>query len=64
MNCRRRISDTLFALGGEVEISVDLAAGRVVAQGDRQAEFSFTLNEFDRQLVEAGGWLNYADQHY
>lgn len=56
--------DTLFDLGGEVEIEVDLVAGKIRAKGRRQAEFSFTLNEFDRKLVEAGGWLNYADQHY
>lgn len=56
--------DTLFSLGGEVEIEVDLAGGKIKARGEREAEFSFTLNEFDRQLVAAGGWLNYADQHY
>ncbi len=56
--------DRLFGLGGEVEIAVDLAAGRIKAKGEREAEFSFTLNEFDRQLVEAGGWLAYADKKY
>ncbi|MFU8818962.1 MAG: 3-isopropylmalate dehydratase small subunit [Desulfurivibrio sp.] len=56
--------DTLFNLGGEVKIEVDLAAGKLRAKGEREAEFSFTINEFDRRLVEAGGWLNYADQHY
>ena len=56
----------LFALGeeGEVEIKVDLAAGKLRAKGRREAEFAFTLNDFDRKLVEAGGWLNYADKHY
>ncbi|MFH7319344.1 3-isopropylmalate dehydratase small subunit 2 [Desulfurivibrio sp. D14AmB] len=56
--------DTLFNLGGEVQIEVDLAAGKLRARGEREAEFPFTINEFDRRLVEAGGWLNYADQHY
>lgn len=56
--------ERLFSLGGEVEIAVDLAAGRIKARGDKEAEFSFTLNEFDRQLVESGGWLAYADQKY
>ena len=56
--------DTLFALGGEVQIEVDLALGKLKAKGKREVEFSFTVNEFDRRLVEAGGWLNYADRHY
>ena len=56
--------DTLFSLGDQVEIEVDLAAGSLKARGEREVEFSFTLNEFDRKLVEAGGWLNYADKYY
>ncbi|TBV79422.1 MAG: 3-isopropylmalate dehydratase small subunit [Desulfobulbaceae bacterium] len=54
----------LFTLGGEVSVEVDLVGGKIKARGERDAEFSFTLNEFDRLLVEAGGWLNYAEQHY
>ncbi len=56
--------DTLFALGEEVNIEIDLVAGRLKAKGEREVEFSFSINEFDRRLVEAGGWLNYADKHY
>ncbi|ADH85237.1 3-isopropylmalate dehydratase small subunit [Desulfurivibrio alkaliphilus] len=56
--------EKLFNLGGEVNIEVDLATGKLTARGEQTAEFSFVLNDFDRRLVEAGGWLNYADQHY
>ncbi|MDY6822826.1 MAG: 3-isopropylmalate dehydratase small subunit [Thermodesulfobacteriota bacterium] len=27
-------------------------------------EIPFTLGEFDRELLEAGGWVNYADSRY
>lgn len=56
--------ERLFSLGGEVELAVELAAGRIKARGDKETVFSFTLNEFDRQLVESGGWLAYADKKY
>ena len=56
--------DTLFNLGGDVTVEVDLAESKIKARGKQTAEFSFSLNEFDRKLVEAGGWLNYADLHY
>lgn len=27
-------------------------------------DFNFKLNEFDKKIVQAGGWLAYADQNY
>jgi 3-isopropylmalate/(R)-2-methylmalate dehydratase small subunit len=30
----------------------------------RKQEIQFRLSDFDRALVEAGGWLEYADRHY
>ncbi len=59
--------DRLFALGNEVEINVDIDAGRLVAtnrQGDESVACSFSLNPFDRELVAAGGWLAYAEKMY
>jgi 3-isopropylmalate/(R)-2-methylmalate dehydratase small subunit len=35
-----------------------------IRAGDRAEELPFTLAEFDRALVEAGGWLEYADARY
>lgn len=32
--------------------------------GDDRAEVSFELADFDRALVEAGGWVDYADAKY
>jgi 3-isopropylmalate/(R)-2-methylmalate dehydratase small subunit len=31
---------------------------------DREAVFDFSLSTFDRALVEAGGWVEFADQRY
>ncbi len=57
--------ERLFGLGGEVTIDVDLENGEIIATGPEETvRCSFTLNPFDRELVAAGGWLNYADQHY
>ncbi|MEW6427787.1 MAG: 3-isopropylmalate dehydratase small subunit [Thermodesulfobacteriota bacterium] len=57
--------DALFGFGAGVNITVDLAASTVTASGDHGGRsFPFTLNAFDRELVAAGGWLEYADKHY
>jgi 3-isopropylmalate/(R)-2-methylmalate dehydratase small subunit len=51
--------------GGAARIEADLSAGRFTISGNGQSqEVAFTLAPFDRALVEAGGWLEYADQHY
>ncbi len=56
--------NTLFGLGDDVEISVDLAKGELTAKGSKSVTCRFILNEFDRKLVVAGGWLAYADKNY
>jgi 3-isopropylmalate/(R)-2-methylmalate dehydratase small subunit len=59
--------DRLFALEklGAVEIDVDLGAGQVTAQAGGKAEiFRFEISPFDQALVEAGGWVEFADARY
>lgn len=56
--------ETIFGLGDAVKISVDLAACTITAQGSKKVVIPFKLNEFDKKLVEAGGWLAYADKNY
>jgi 3-isopropylmalate/(R)-2-methylmalate dehydratase small subunit len=59
--------DRLFALEklGAVEIDVDLAAGQVTAKADGKTEnFRFEVSPFDQALVEAGGWVEFADARY
>lgn len=59
--------DRLFALQqqGGVEITVDLASQRLTAKAGNQEEvFEFPLTGFDKALVEAGGWVEFADARY
>jgi len=56
----------LFSLGSQVSISVDLEHNLLTAvnESGRNISLAFALNEFDRDLVLAGGWLAYADNKY
>ena len=61
--------DTLIALGKEtnadVDVQVNLQEQQVVASvNGREATFNFQLSPFDKALVEAGGWVEYADARY
>ena len=58
--------DSLFALGTDTGISVDLEKNEITAEKSRNEKktISFDLNPFDRELVMAGGWLAYADSNY
>ncbi len=55
--------DSLFAKK-PIEIDIDLKNNLLVAKGAKEMQFSFTLDKFDRDLIEAGGWLAYADRNY
>ena len=61
--------ERLFALekatAGEVDIEIHLAEQKIVAKADGKVEnFSFDISPFDKALVEAGGWVEYADAKY
>jgi len=56
--------EALFSLGKDVDIAIDLAACTITASGSKKIVMPFTLNEFDKKLVETGGWLAYADKNY
>jgi 3-isopropylmalate/(R)-2-methylmalate dehydratase small subunit len=59
--------DRIFALEklGTVEIAVDLPGQRLTAvAGDKNETFSFEISPFDKALVEAGGWVEFADARY
>jgi len=59
--------DRLFALeqAGAVEIAIDLAAQKLTAQAAGRSEiFGFEISPFDKALVEAGGWVEFADARY
>lgn len=50
---------------GQVTVAVDLDGQKLTAQaGDQKREFAFEISQFDRALVEAGGWVEFADARY
>lgn len=59
--------DALFALQekGPVCIDVDVDAQLIHARaGGGSSEFPFEISEFDKALVKAGGWVEFADARY
>jgi 3-isopropylmalate/(R)-2-methylmalate dehydratase small subunit len=59
--------ERLLALAGEggVVVDVDLHGQSLTARaGVREETFSFALAPFDQALVEAGGWVGFADVRY
>ncbi len=60
--------DALFAMSGNITVAVDMDAGVIHVTSDdssqKDQDFAFSLNTYDRNLVSAGGWLAYADSHY
>jgi 3-isopropylmalate/(R)-2-methylmalate dehydratase small subunit len=59
--------ERLFALEkeGDVQIVVDLEGQKLTAKGGASTEsFSFEVSPFDKELVRAGGWVEFADARY
>ncbi|MFO8112832.1 MAG: 3-isopropylmalate dehydratase small subunit [Desulfosalsimonadaceae bacterium] len=51
--------------GENATIAADLEKGVLqVASEGKTAEIGFSISEFDRALVKAGGWLEFADEKY
>ncbi len=49
----------------ETTVIMDFESSRLkVSSVSAEKEISFTLSEFDRSLVRAGGWVEYADTRY
>jgi 3-isopropylmalate/(R)-2-methylmalate dehydratase small subunit len=59
--------DTIISFSGsaDAEISLDLEKQTLMVKGGgREDKFSFEISPFDKALVNAGGWVDYADQRY
>ncbi|CAH2030017.1 3-isopropylmalate dehydratase small subunit [Trichlorobacter ammonificans] len=59
--------DQIFshAADADAAMSIDIAAQTLtVSGGGKQQTFSFELSPFDKALVMAGGWVDYADTKY
>lgn len=49
----------------DTEIEADLSTNSlIVRSGEKEERIPFTLSAFDRALVEAGGWIEYANIKY
>jgi 3-isopropylmalate/(R)-2-methylmalate dehydratase small subunit len=47
------------------ELAVDAASGVLFFKGGgKEKKVSFVLKDFEKALVEAGGWVEYAAQRY
>ena len=59
--------DRLFVLDadGDIEIAVDLEGQKVTARaGGKEESIPFDISPFDKALVKAGGWVEFADARY
>ncbi|MDR0597555.1 MAG: 3-isopropylmalate dehydratase small subunit [Treponema sp.] len=51
--------------GTDTSLAVDIEKGTLsFSGGGKTKTVSFALNEFEKALVEAGGWVEYAAAHY
>ncbi len=59
--------DALFGYAGtpDANIQVDVERQSITVKGGGKEEtFTFDISPFDKALVLAGGWVDYADQRY
>lgn len=54
-----------YAACDDAAMAIDIEAQTLaISGGGRQKSFSFELSPFDKALVMAGGWVDYADSKY
>jgi 3-isopropylmalate/(R)-2-methylmalate dehydratase small subunit len=54
-----------YATCADAAVAVDVEKQTVTVKGcGREETFSFEISPFDKALVLAGGWVDYADQRY
>jgi len=54
-----------YAKDDDAVICIDIDSGTLTIAGNGgQKSLSFELSPFDKALVQAGGWVDYADQRY
>ncbi|MCP3945131.1 MAG: 3-isopropylmalate dehydratase small subunit [Desulfobacteraceae bacterium] len=59
--------DTIFECCklGDAFLTVDVDSSTIdLTCRDKCQTFSFNISKFDKTLVQKGGWLEYADEHY
>ena len=63
----KKTLDSIFVTyaNKETTISVDIDKDLIILDADGiNNSYSFSISEFDKDLVRAGGWLNFADSNY
>ena len=63
----RSVLDRLFSrfAGLNTTVTTDFEAGTFTfTSGDQEEVVPFSISGFDRELIHAGGWLDYADRRY
>ncbi len=63
----RETIDDLFSrfAGKEADVDMDFQNSRMTLRaGDDEETVPFAISDFDRNLVQAGGWVDFADSHY
>lgn len=59
--------DQIFSYCAETDaaMSIDIESGTLaISGGGKKVSFSFEISPFDKALVLAGGWVDFADQKY
>lgn len=59
--------DQIFSHAGDSDanIAIDIEKGTLtVSGGGKSKSFNFDISPFDKALVSAGGWVDYADSKY
>jgi 3-isopropylmalate/(R)-2-methylmalate dehydratase small subunit len=68
MELNEKDIDAVFSMSGTLNLAVDMDNEKVTVSssdiGQNDLECSFSLNAYDKNLVNAGGWLAYADTNY
>ncbi|MBT8351411.1 MAG: 3-isopropylmalate dehydratase small subunit, partial [Deltaproteobacteria bacterium] len=55
---------TVFG-GRETVVETDLVQSQLtIRTGEKKEKIFYSFSDFDRALVEAGGWMEYADSNY
>jgi 3-isopropylmalate/(R)-2-methylmalate dehydratase small subunit len=51
--------------GKDTDVQTDFSNSRLVFRcGEDEETIAFNISDFDRKLVTAGGWVDFADKHY
>ena len=64
---KKEIIDEIFTIfaGKETSVETDFFTRKLdIKSSEEHMDIDFTISEFDKSLVEAGGWINYADTNY